>query len=165
MKLCEAIAMRRMKLPSAILGASLALACGAAAAQASLCARDEQTVWSCTRKAKIYSLCASMPKSVKADKLYLQYRVGTPKHTEFVFPSTRRPPAGIFKYDLRNTMAQIAFQNAGYAYLIEENINGVASVYVTRDDKTIAEIGCDTSTDTLTLTTMMEQFSEMGIRD
>jgi hypothetical protein len=154
-----------MPLRFPILGAALALAIGSAWAQASLCASNEQTVWSCASKAKVYSLCAPMPTSVKADKAYLQYRVGTPKHIEFVYPSTLRPPAGIFKYDLRHITANIEFENQGYKYVIEENINGVASVEVSRGDTTIAQVACRTSTNTLTLTTTMQQFSEMGIRD
>ena len=148
-----------------VLGASLALVIGSASAQASLCASNEQTVWSCTRKAKVYSLCASVPKSGKPDKAYLQYRAGTPKRIEFVYPSTLRPPAGIFKYELRNILAPIEFENAGPKYVIEENINGAASVEVSRGDTVVADVACSTSTNTLTLTTIMGQFSEMGIRD
>jgi hypothetical protein len=150
-----------MTLRSTIIVALFALISGPSVAQESLCDSSEQTVWSCTTKAKIYSLCA--PKSGNPEKTYLQYRVGTPTRTELIFPSFRRPPTGVFRYLLYNTTASVQFENAGYQYAIYETINGKASIEVTKRDRTVASIQCDASTDTLTLTSTIGQFKDMGI--
>ena len=153
--------MSRITLGSTIIVALMALVSGSSFAQESLCDSSEQTVWSCTTKAKIYSLCAA--KSGNPGKNYLQYRVGTPARMELIFPSFRRPPAGVFRYLLYNTTASVQFENAGYQYAIDETINGEASIEVTKGDRIIASVQCDTSTDTLTLTSTIGQFKDMGI--
>lgn len=153
--------MRRMTLRSTIIVASMAFVSGSSFAQANLCGSGEQTVWSCTAKAKIYSLCAAKSGSPKEN--YLQYRVGTPARIELVFPSVRRPPAGVFRYFLYNTTASVQFENAGYQYAINETINGEASIEVTKGDRIVASVRCDKSTDTLTLTSTIGQFKNMGI--
>lgn len=155
--------MSRLTLGSTIIAVLLAFVSGSSTAQGSLCDRSEQTVWSCTKKARIYSLCG--PNSGSQEKAYLQYRVGTLARKEFVFPSSHGPPAGVFRYLLYNKSASVQFENDGYRYAIDATINGKASIEVKKGDRMIASIQCDASTDTLTLTSTIGQFREMGIYD
>ena len=134
-----------------------------ATAKGELCEPNEQTIWSCAKGAKRYALCAS--KEIGAATSYLQYRAGVPARPDFVFPATRRPPKGVFKFANYNKTARVHFENAGYRYEILESIYGQATIDVAKGAKSVASIKCDTSTDTLTLNTTMEQFHQMGISE
>lgn len=153
--------MIRHKLSSAIITSLITFASGFSAAQENLCEDHEEVIWSCSSAIKVYSLCGS--EHVKDEPGYLKYRAGTTKETEFVYPDSSQAPRDVFKYRLLNTTAVVEFENGGYRYLIYESINGEATIEVDKDGKTVANIECDSSTDTLTLTPTIKQFKAMGI--
>src|SRR5258708_2469424 len=64
----------------------------------SLCARGEQTIFSCAvkRSAKIVSLCAS--RQLTRERGYLQYRFGLPGKVELEFPKDHQATQQQFRY-------------------------------------------------------------------
>jgi hypothetical protein len=72
--------------------APLCMFCTLADAASTLCASDENTVFSCSTAKKIIAVCAS--KDFAADRGYLQYRFGSPNKVELTVPADRSvPPA------------------------------------------------------------------------
>ena len=94
----------------------------------SLCARDEQIIFSCTlrRSAKIVSLCGS--KELTKDIGYLQYRFGLPTKIELEFPKGRTRTQEQFTYShyfrYQVDLTEINFSSEGYQYQIFDNYNG-----------------------------------------
>jgi hypothetical protein len=128
---------------------------GAAAqktAAKSLCAANEQTIWSCaTTKNKIASVCAS--KDLTADKGYLQYRFGLSGKIELEFPQKREGSQKAFKY-LRYTrplvtLLTLSFENNGVIYEIHDDDNSeerppirVTSIDVVKDANKTTAVVC-----------------------
>lgn len=123
-----------------------------------LCEPSEKTIWSCSAKAKLYSLCLTAAKPSG-----LWYRAGTPRHVEFTFPSSPGRPKDFFKYDLRGKLATVSFVNGRYVYQINENIYGQANIEIEKDGKSIGNVECGASSDTLTLTATMNLFQALEI--
>lgn len=95
-----------------------------------VCARDELTLWRCETKNKEFALCASP--AVTRTTGYLQYRVADASKAVFAYPSTRRPPLGLFKYvSYGNGNASIEFTNEGYAYFLADPLRDRSSITVT----------------------------------
>ena len=97
-------------------------------AATTLCAADEQVIFSCPikRPAKLVSLCAS--KDLTKTKGYLQYRFGLPGTVELEFPKTRESTQVAFKYKhyfrAQVDSTEISFTNAGYEYTVVDDYNG-----------------------------------------
>lgn len=85
-----------------------------------LCKANEELIFGCAIKDKLISLCAS--KEFSKTTGYTQYRFGKPDKIELAYPSSPKPPEGVFF--LANTgysgggASIIRFNNAGYEYLI-----------------------------------------------
>jgi hypothetical protein len=147
---------------SACLFAAISFFHLSAIAQPSLCTQGEITEWSCTAKKKIYSLCAS--KDLGAATGYMQYRAGKASKTEFVFPERLEHPKGNFRLVLQAKGVMLSFSNAGYEYAIYEPLAGSTRIDVANvQGSKVADVTCNSATDTLTLTTTMERFERLGI--
>lgn len=130
-------------------------------AQANLCTRDEVMVWSCSTKAKVYSVCASRDLSPTAG--YLQYRAGKSPKLEFAFPDPPRHPKGHFLLRLAPRGASLSFTNGDYEYWIYEPLAGSTTIDVSKGGTLIGTVTCAWSTDTLTLTETQNRFQALGI--
>jgi hypothetical protein len=94
-----------------------------ASAPASLCAAEEQIVFSCqTRKKKIISLCASP--LLDGASGYMQYRFGAANETpELVYPGEQSHPAASF------VSGALPFSGGGAAYVTFANGDRAYSVF------------------------------------
>jgi hypothetical protein len=94
----------------------------------SLCASDEQIIFSCPikRTAKIVSLCASG--DLGKEHGYLQYRFGLPGKVELEFPKDRKQTQQQFHYShyfrYQVDLTEISFSVDGYGYSIVDTYNG-----------------------------------------
>jgi hypothetical protein len=94
----------------------------------SLCARNEQILFSCAvkRSEKLVSLCAS--RELAKDRGYLQYRFGLPGKVELAFPKDRKGTQQQFHYShyfrFQVDRTEINFQLNGYEYSIFDDYNG-----------------------------------------
>lgn len=131
-----------------------------ALAQSNLCSKDEVTVWSCSTKAKVYSLCASRDLSPSSG--YLQYRAGKGAKAEFAFPDPPQPPRGHFLLRLAPRGASLSFKNGDYDYWIYEPLAGSTTIDVLKAGKPIGTVTCSWSSDTLTLTETLNRFQALG---
>lgn len=61
-----------------------------------LCKKDEITLWTCETPKKLFSLCSSQ--IITKNTGYIQYRASKAGRVIFVFPDSKTPPLGIFKY-------------------------------------------------------------------
>ncbi len=100
---------------------------GAAMAQ-SLCAPNERIMFSCplTQSKKIVSLCASQ--NISPAIGYLQYRFGTAKDTELVYPLGKAHPKGNFELFhiqyVRASSYGVSFKLRGYEYSLSYMASG-----------------------------------------
>jgi hypothetical protein len=94
----------------------------------SLCAKDEQVIFSCLvkRPAKIVSLCGS--KDLAKERGYLQYRFGLPGKVELEYPKDRLGTQAKFQYThymrYQVDLTEINFNIDGYEYQIFDTYNG-----------------------------------------
>jgi hypothetical protein len=93
---------------------------------ASLCARDEKTIWSCeTTNRKIASICSSA--QLDEHRGYVQYRFGRAGHVELEFPQKRQNTQSEFTYKRYTrplvTYLAIRFRSDGYTYKIYDQFN------------------------------------------
>lgn len=94
----------------------------------SLCATDEQIIFSCAvkRSAKIVSLCGS--RQLTRERGYLQYRFGLPGKVELEFPKDHHATQQQFHYShyfrFQVDLTEIKFQIEGYEYSIFDDYNG-----------------------------------------
>lgn len=130
-------------------------------ASSSHCSDSEVEIWSCAKKEKIYSICAS--KNLDAKVGYMQYRAGRVGKTEFTFPSSEIHPEGQFTFRLLPRGASISFKNGEFTYFIAELLTGETMINVDKNGANIAEIECTYATNTLTLTTMQIYFEKIGM--
>jgi hypothetical protein len=133
----------------------------AAAEVPSLCSADEQTIWSCAAKHKIYSICAS--ESLDATTGWLQYRAGPAGNINFRYPETLSHPKGAFRFSLLARGAQMEFRNGVFSYTIYEDITGGATIAVEKNDVEIASINCKEATDTLANTETINFMRAIGL--
>ena len=101
---------------------------GAGGARASsLCARDEQTIWSCeiAGSRKTASICGSP--QLDAGRGYVQYRFGRPGRVELEFPRQRQNTQSAFTYKRYTrplvTSLAIKFTIDRYTYKIYDESN------------------------------------------
>ena len=125
------------------------------------CSDSEVEIWSCVKKEKFYSICAS--KNLGAEVGYMQYRAGKIGKIEFTYPSTKIHPKGKFTFGLLARGASISFANGEFRYFINELLTGETMIYVDKNDAQIADIKCTYATPTLTQTTMLNYFKDIGI--
>jgi len=134
---------------------------GSSSGQTSLCQSDEQDVWSCSTARKTYSICAS--RDLDGSSGYMQYRVGKPSAIEFSFPEDLKHPRGVFEFSVLAKGVSLAFENKGFEYGVYESVMGGATIVVSQKGRELSTIQCDTSTETLTLTTTINQMKAVGI--
>lgn len=134
---------------------------GAYAGVATLCEGDETTIWSCQGKVKLYSLCASS--NLAEASGYMQYRAGSVGQVAFRHPQELAHPNGHFEFELLPHGAAVSFVNGEYAYFISEDVKGGGGISVARNGKSIAEIACSESTDTLTENQTINLFKQAGV--
>jgi hypothetical protein len=97
-----------------------------AARAASLCARDEKTIWSCeTTNRKLASICSS--EQLDDRRGYVQYRFGRSGHVELEFPRQRQNTQSAFTYKRYTrplvSLLAIKFKAGGYTYKIYDESN------------------------------------------
>ncbi|GAA3965261.1 hypothetical protein [Allohahella marinimesophila] len=134
-----------------------------AVALETLCTRDEYVFWSCSAAGKVYSLCGQSAES--PDTGYLQYRAGPATRPDIIYPASQTPATDNFRYQLLNRAAAVHFESAGFQHSIYESINAEASIDVEKDGKRLLSVRCDSSSNTLTLTSTINEFKAMGIYD
>ena len=110
-------------------------------AAASLCAKDEKIVFSCSlkRSMKIVSLCSSQ--KLSKDGGYLQYRFGAPDKIELEFPNNRPDSLKVFKYShyfrAMVDYTEISFSRNGYTYTVFDEYNGEEKPAVSEQGLTV----------------------------
>ena len=139
------------------------VAAGPSSGQTSLCEPDEETLWWCSAGPKTYSVCTSS--DLDASSGYMQYRAAKGSEIEFRHPEDRRHPKGVFVFSMIRNGTTLEFENEGYRYVVYEFVKGRARIDVSKGGKELASIECDTSSDTLTLTTTIDRMEEVGIND
>jgi hypothetical protein len=93
----------------------------------SLCARDEEVIFSCTisGSGKLLSLCGS--RGLDAQSGYVQYRFGRAGRLELEFPQAREKTQSAFRYTRYTrplvTYLVLRFESNGYLYSIHQNDN------------------------------------------
>ncbi|HKS28563.1 MAG TPA: hypothetical protein VJS44_12115 [Pyrinomonadaceae bacterium] len=93
----------------------------------SLCAPDEQVVWSCetVKERKLASICGS--KDLSGARGYVQYRFGRAGRVELEFPRERTGTQSAFKYSRYTrplvTYLKLEFVNGGVSYSISDDSN------------------------------------------
>jgi hypothetical protein len=94
---------------------------------ASLCAKNENVVWSCetVRDRKLASICSS--KVLEETRGYVQYRFGRVGQVEMEFPRERTNTQAAFKYSRYTrplvTYLKLEFVNNGFTYTISDDSN------------------------------------------
>jgi hypothetical protein len=101
---------------------------GRFARPASLCNREEKTLFSCALKGKgkLLSICGSGRLDAKSG--YLQYRFGRAGDVELEFPKEREGTQAAFRYTRYTrplvTYLVLRFETQGYLYSVHQNYNG-----------------------------------------
>jgi hypothetical protein len=94
---------------------------------ASLCAKNENVVWSCetVRDRKLASVCSS--KVLEETRGYVQYRFGRVGQIELEFPRERVNTQAAFKYSRYTrymvTYLKLEFVSGGFTYTISDDSN------------------------------------------
>lgn len=132
-------------------------------AAGTLCSADEDAVFSCEAKRKVYEICAS--KNLSATSGYMQYRAGVNGKVEFIYPVQRVTPAGKFRFTLLARGAQLSFRNDGFVYEIIEPLIGAPSIWISREGgaASLSVFECRKHSVALILTTTQERFKSLGI--
>lgn len=128
---------------------------------ASLCTSNEEIIWSCTLRNKIYSVCASRQLNKKTG--YMQYRVAKNNKIEFLFPEEKMHPSGKFSFALLPKGAMLSFGNASYQYEMFESLMGEPSFSVAKNGKLVLDVQCDSGSYTLTNTDVQKLLSGAGV--
>ena len=100
-----------------------------------LCKSSEKVVFSCQIKntSEIASVCSSS--ALTHDEGYLQYRYGTPRNVELVFPPTKRRTQSQFYWGkiiaYGGSDSELSFISGGYLYTLgiggeSEEVNGIS---------------------------------------
>ena len=128
-----------------------------------LCTKEEITLWSCERNQRVYSLCSSQTASPSTG--YLQYRAASAGKVTFIYPATKVPPLGLFKYvSSPNGDASIDFTNKGYAYSLGDPLRGKSMITVAAVGalEKATEIACGPN-QTLQVNYTMRLMDEFGV--
>ena len=131
------------------------------AADSTLCEAAEKVVWSCHAAKKTYSVCASPILSKSAG--YMQYRVGSVGKLEFSFPATREHPMGHFEFNMLPHGGTLAFKNASIDYTIAEDLKGLPTISVDKDDRQLAVVHCKDQTGDLLDNATLDLFKQTGV--
>lgn len=130
-----------------------------------LCAKAELTLWTREKKTRVFSLCSSPTASRTSG--YLQYRASSAGKVTFVYPATKAPPFGLFKYaTYGNGDASIEFTNQGYSYSLADSLRGnsLIEVAAVNGPGKPATITCG-GNQTLQLNYTMRLMHEFGLDD
>ena len=108
-----------------------------------LCAPEENVVWSCRTKKKVVSVCAS--RKITASEGYIQYRIGRPGALEMRYPEALEHPRGKFRYALYIQGNQsLEFDKGGFHYSVFEDLRSDEDgVFVTKNDADVGRITCN----------------------
>src|SRR6478735_6945029 len=134
----------------------LASTASVSAQQVSLCKAQEQSVFWCETRTRRFELCASA--NLSASGGYMQYRAGAQGKADFQFPDSASHPRGNFELRMTAKGTVLTFQNARTTYEIYEAARGGATISVTSEGKARVDIPCRSDSDTLTLTSTIDQF-------
>jgi hypothetical protein len=94
-----------------------------------LCANNEVTLWTCTNKNRIFSLCSSQTASRTTG--YLQYRASNNGKLTLSYPAVNTPPLRLFEYNLAgNGDAYVEFTNNGYHYTLIDPLRSASMIRV-----------------------------------
>jgi hypothetical protein len=129
------------KVCSLLLWLALAPHATNALAETSLCELGEINFDSCFVGEKLMSFCASKNLS------YFQYRFGTPEKVEFVFPSKRKNPKGLFFSSMSpdGLENRISFRNGHYTYItfsIDSEHGASHGIYILKDGALTKTLEC-----------------------
>lgn len=111
---------------------------------ASLCNREEKTLFSCALKGsrKLLSICGSG--RLDANSGYLQYRFGRAGDVEFEFPKEKKGTQAAFRYTRYTrplvTYLVLRFETQGYLYSVHQNYNGEERPAVNEARVTVAPL-------------------------
>jgi hypothetical protein len=114
----------------------------------SLCARNENVVWSCElmKERKLASVCSS--KELDKTSGYVQYRFGRAGQVEMEFPRERTNTQGAFKYSRYTrplvTYLKLEFVNGGFTYIINDDSNEEEKPAARSADITVTPAGANT---------------------
>ena len=125
------------------------------------CHAEERSLWTCQAGRKVYALCASQDLGPATG--HLQYRASKNGKVEFGYPSAKVHPRGVFRLALLPRGASLFFTSQGHEYSIHEPLAGKTTIDVSKEGKGIAGIMCAKSSDTLTLTSTLDFFREIGV--
>ena len=132
--------------------------------RSALCGDDEITLWTCERRKRTYSLCAS--RVVTRNAGYIQYRAAERARITFAHPSSRKPPLGSFAYhSAANGDASIEFERGGFRYSLLDPLRGNSSIRVTApgDEGATTEITCNSGNQTLQVNYTMRLMYDAGV--
>ena len=125
------------------------------------CHAKERSLWSCQAGRKVYALCASQDLGPAIG--HLQYRAIKSGKVEFEYPSAKVHPRGVFQLALLPRGASLFFTSEVHEYSIHEPLAGKTTIDVSKEGKGVAGIMCAKSSDTLTLTSTLDFFREIGV--
>ena len=142
----------------------LTLSCGVGPAAAqSVCAAEEEIVWSCVNQRSTYAVCASNDLSRISG--YMQYRATKDGKSALTFPASLTHPAGLFDFSLLPRGAMLSFESGGYLYEMSEGLEGAPSIAVSKNGAYLGAVQCAYSDHTLTLTKTINLIKEAGVGD
>lgn len=115
------------------------------ARQASLCNREETSLFSCAVEGsgKLLSICGS--KRLDASRGYVQYRFGREGKVELEFPKERRETQSAFHYTRYTrplvTYLVLRFETNGYLYSVHQNYNAEEHPPINESSVTVTQPG------------------------
>lgn len=115
------------------------------AGQASLCNRDETSLFSCVVRGsgKLLSICGS--KRLDAGQGYVQYRFGRAGKVDLEFPKERQNTQSAFRYTRYTrplvTYLALRFETNGYLYSVHQNYNGEERPPVNESSVSVTPLG------------------------
>lgn len=116
-----------------------------------LCKDGEINFSSCRVGKKIASFCVSENQSV--ENAYIQYRFGTPKEIEFVFPADRTQSKSLFFNSMRTytdgAEMRLSFKSGDYHYIffnIDSPHGDSRGIYIFKNGTLIKELPCTNPT-------------------
>ena len=136
-------------------------------AGSSLCATDEQAVFSCSIKEKIVSVCASSEFSPTEG--YMQYRYGHPNKLELTFPEKTVSPNAFTNYIglaySGASEAHLRFMRGNYGYIVysgSDELGEYSGLAVERNGKIVSNRLCSRTPAPIT-TIEKTEFFKMGL--
>lgn len=133
----------------------------------SLCAADEQVVFSCSIKEKIVSVCASS--ELSPTEGYMQYRYGRPQKTELTFPEKTVAPNAFTNYIgltySGTSEAHLRFIRGNYGYIVysgNDESGEYSGLVVERNGKIVSNKLCSRNPTPIT-TIEKTEFFKMGL--